>query len=170
MDLELTKIALTFVVAIFAAMIAHRQSLTAQSKLRLDLFEKRWAVYRATQNIILALNRQQVTPVAHQDFARAIQGARWLFDEPTSVYLYSILDKLTLYLLYQQRIAGHDEEGPARNEDVDRSHELFLNIASQSEGRNSPLDKMLGPFLTIDQPTLVARIGKWLRRLLKERS
>jgi len=61
---------------------------TARSKVRLDLFDRRWAVYQAVRNVLGEIVRHaQVSPEEEQKYLVGIQGARFLFDGQISHYL-----------------------------------------------------------------------------------
>lgn len=168
--IDLFKALLTPMIGVLTAYIAYSQWRTAESKLRLDLFEKRWGIYSATRGVILALIDGSITPTAaHRDFGRAMQGARWIFNEPVSIYMDGILALIGRYLLQMKRLGEcdeRDEERPMR--ETDRASEILSEIASQVSGSDSPLDQKLGAFLTITQPTLCGGNKNGLSKLHKK--
>ncbi len=67
---------------------------TARNKLRLDLFEKRFAVYDAAALVIDATLGNKVTYDQRFDFMEAIKPARWLFDAEVVEHLDRIFSKV----------------------------------------------------------------------------
>jgi hypothetical protein len=60
-----------------AGYIALRQWWTARDRVKLDMFEKRFAVYEATKSLI---NKRPITPNDMGEFYNGIRGAEFLFD------------------------------------------------------------------------------------------
>lgn len=67
---------------------------TARNKLRLDLFEKRFAVYDAAALVIEAALGHKVTYDQRFDYMEAIKPARWLFDTEVVEHLDRIFSKV----------------------------------------------------------------------------
>ena len=78
------------VAAGIAGYIAFRQWRTAHDRLSFDLFEKRYAVYQATQGLISTLHG--LTPEDMGEFYEGIRGAEFLFDGETRKFLMNIGD------------------------------------------------------------------------------
>nr|WP_156889361.1 hypothetical protein [Halomonas sp. 1513] len=75
-------------VAIFGSYIAYRQWRTAQNKLKLDLFDRRVAIYEAARHLIVsARGSGRVSQVAEFKYQSGIRGARWLYNEEIVKYL-----------------------------------------------------------------------------------
>lgn len=162
---EITKIALTFSVAGIAALIAYQQSLTAQTKLRLDLFEKRVKIYNEVHKIISSVGIDDLEYGTVSDFSRAILGARWIYNEQVGKYLFGIETDMNRY--FQLRYSTSSEPSYLRHSECLR----ILNfLTAQVGGPDCPLDKKLGPFLLIDQPTIFGRFKSWLRRIFAKNS
>ena len=68
--------------------IAHRQSETASDKLKLDLYEKRIAVYQSASAFIsYALTMGDMTQDKEMEFLRGTASAEWLFGDDVKKYL-----------------------------------------------------------------------------------
>lgn len=103
---------LTPVVAIFGLWIARRQWVTAQQKLNLDLFNRRFSVYDAT---ILAMStvgrRGSIRPDEVEQFAAATRGARFLFNEEVEAFLeqlYAHLDQVARVSVEIKKVVDMD--------------------------------------------------------------
>jgi hypothetical protein len=86
------------VVAVIAALIAGYIALmqwrTAHYRLSFDMYEKRFAVYRAAKNFLTtAIIQGQVTGDDYRALYNGISGAEFLFKQKTSTYLMNIRDK-----------------------------------------------------------------------------
>jgi hypothetical protein len=79
------------VAALIAGYIALRQWWTAHDRLSFDLFEKRFAVYQATQTLISTLHGG-LTPEDMGHFYEGIRGAEFFFDGDTRNFLMNIGD------------------------------------------------------------------------------
>jgi len=73
--------AVAFAVGAIAALIAYWQSKTAHYRLRLDMFEKRFAVYQAVTNVVHM--RGNINQEGFAEFYKIIRGAEFLFDGET---------------------------------------------------------------------------------------
>ncbi|WP_250439819.1 hypothetical protein [Delftia tsuruhatensis] len=75
--------------------IAWRQAKTAANKLKLDLFDRRWVVYKvATTAITSALSGSGLSPEEQHVYLSGIKGARWILDKETEKYLEETLWKM----------------------------------------------------------------------------
>lgn len=76
------------VVAAIAGWIAYRQMQTARDKLKLDLFDRRMAVYEAVRDAIgAAVTNAKLTQQQEFDFLMGTRSARWLFGEDVAEYI-----------------------------------------------------------------------------------
>lgn len=79
---------MTPVVAVIGAGIAWRQSRTAQNKLKLDLFEKRFAVYNKARNMLAEImTKGKLTDAGLYEYGAGVREAKWLMDEEVAKYL-----------------------------------------------------------------------------------
>lgn len=80
------------VIALIAAWIAFRQSQIARNKLKLDLFDKRMAVYESVRKALgAAASRGKLTQDEEINYLTGISPAQWLFGEEVSKYLHETL-------------------------------------------------------------------------------
>ena len=76
------------IIALIAAWIAFRQSQIARNKLKLDLFEKRLAVYETVQKTLGTVASQgKLTPEEEVSYRAGIHPAQWLFGPEVFKYL-----------------------------------------------------------------------------------
>ncbi len=82
---------LTSVVAALAAFIAWRQWLTARNKLKLDLFDRRFAVYDAARNLIGSIATSgKVKEDELMKYLLGTREVRWLLNKDIEEYLWGI--------------------------------------------------------------------------------
>lgn len=75
-------------IAIIAAWIAYRQSQIARNKLKLDLFEKRMAVYQVVRDTLgIAVSHGKLTHEEEINFVVGTRPAKWLFGPEVFRYL-----------------------------------------------------------------------------------
>jgi hypothetical protein len=76
-------------IAIFAAWIAFQQWKLSRSKLRFDLFEKRWAVYASTNEVLASLleGSDEERRACVKDFRRSLLDAQFLFGDQVMTFL-----------------------------------------------------------------------------------
>lgn len=79
---------LTPTVAAFGLFIAWKQWDTNRKKLKLDLFEKRIAIYEAVKKAIAEIyTKGQTSPEMERNFLQGISGAKWVFPADLASYL-----------------------------------------------------------------------------------
>jgi hypothetical protein len=67
--------------------IARQQADTAKNKLRLDLFDRRWAVFEAAMQLAgMAVQSADITEQERRKFAVASRGAEFLFNKELQSY------------------------------------------------------------------------------------
>jgi hypothetical protein len=87
---------LTFTVAVIVAWIGFQQFLLAREKFKLDLFEKRFAIYKATQKFLKSLGHPEFDFSNLVEFSRETQDAVFLFDEEIVVCLDTLYNKANM--------------------------------------------------------------------------
>lgn len=79
---------LTPIVAVFGIYIATQQWRTARNKLKLDLFDKRLAVYEATRSFLASIiTSGKITQENEMLFLAGTRGAKWLFGNEIEQYI-----------------------------------------------------------------------------------
>jgi hypothetical protein len=121
------------VVGCIAAYIAYRQFKTANDKLRLDLFEKRYAVYREVR-AVLAGTMQEETVSYEQvlEFYRKVRGSEFLFGREIEIFIEHVRDKLNKLAYHEGQVrafsTGEYDNEAAYQRHVDSAHDLMMEI------------------------------------------
>ncbi len=103
------EIGLSFLTSTIASYIAYQQYLTSKSKLKLDLFEKRYKVYEATRTFLnTILSRQKYTQEDLNVFFVATSDCEMLFGRNTSDYLKEIRTKAEKMMLAKEEMLNSD--------------------------------------------------------------
>lgn len=117
---------------------------TNREKLRLDLFDRRLAVYEAANEFIIKAARGDRLNADHRfDLLRDTKGATWLFDERTARY---ITDTLFLDAYDVVRISEELECEPDAEERKKLYHQRTMYCATFKKHADS-LHKLLAPYL-----------------------
>lgn len=79
----------TIVIAIIATYIAIRQYKTSRAQYRLNLYDKRFAVFKATQSFLrdIVKNARVTDDSSAEKFWDAVNDAQFLFKEPVAGYM-----------------------------------------------------------------------------------
>lgn len=115
---------------------------TARNKLRLDLFEKRFAVYDAAALVIEATLGNKVTYDQRFDYMEAIKPARWLFDDGVVEHLDQIFSKVFDVI----ELDDNYREEPDANQRTDllKRRKQYLNDLRDFQGT---LRSLMSPYL-----------------------
>ena len=134
------------VIAVFGAWIAYRQWRTAQNKLKLDLFDKRMAVYDAVREVLgFIASHGKITPGEQLKYMSGIRSAKWLFNQDVAEYLEKTLwGKIVDFELHETMSSGRSNN-PERIKHVHARAETFRWLVKQYE----VLDKKCSPFLSL---------------------
>jgi hypothetical protein len=112
--------------------IAAQQMLIARQKLNHDLFERRFAVYAATQNYFVAcLNREGGTHEDTRAFYEATRAAPFLFDKKVNEFLSEVMERsiaMQVFGKYRDRPTVPDYQNF-----LDTYHKAQLWIAGEYE-------------------------------------
>jgi hypothetical protein len=115
---------LTPTVAVLGSLIAYRQWRTAQNKLKLDLFDRRFAVYSAATTLLASImGSGMATDEKLFEFLSATRDAKWLLSTEISAYLEKELYHKAVDL---QCLATELQDMP-------RGEERSANVHKQSE-------------------------------------
>lgn len=145
---------LTPIVAILGFYIAYRQWLTAQNKLKLDLFDRRFKIYDATLNLIGSIKKLDKAYQGEiRQYSIAQQEAKWLLNEEISNYLKEIYDKALEFQTLSNEIEGITNQ--QKIEGIVDDQERTKKIKKQGElvtwfyAQNKEIDKKFSKFLTL---------------------
>jgi hypothetical protein len=147
---------LTSAVAVFVAVIGFEQWWTARNKFKLDLFDRRWAVYIATRDLLSQISSHgRTSPEEQVKFLEGIRGAKWLFNERIDKYLNKDLRQKILYL--DEAYAMLDAP-PMEREAAAKQHEEIMEwVRKQYED----VDLLFDEFLQMDTPLLHWIRSRW---------
>lgn len=96
-EIDFWKVA-TVVLAILGAYIAYRQYTLGREKFKLDLFEKRFAVFAGARKFLTLILRDASVSREHLfDYRASVAEASFLFDEDITEYL-RLIDSKALRL------------------------------------------------------------------------
>jgi hypothetical protein len=137
---------LTPIVAIFGIWIAYRQWRTAQNKLKLDLFDRRLAIYEAVQRYLGGVMVSGKTSnEAEFIMLRETRGAKWLLNADIDHYLSKTLwERATKLNCLQSELEGLGV-GAERSTNVTESRDIKEWMRKQ----HSVLDEKFAPFLML---------------------
>ncbi len=121
---------------------------TARTKLRLDLFDKRIAVYEAANALIKkAARRQRITDDDRYEFFQGTKSAVWLFDEETARYITETIfaHAFDLVFVYEQLDEVVDE--------LERKalRKQRLEMLDEFEKIGKKLIELMNPFFRFDE-------------------
>lgn len=120
---------------------------TARNKLRLDLFDRRWAIYQTAKGVIDTMAHQDDDPdSAALKYLSNIRAARWLFDDDVNEYLrIELWDLLHEFRVVRSEIVdAHDQT--AKKQALQKQHELISKLYKQDERIN----KVFEPYLKLE--------------------
>jgi hypothetical protein len=133
-------------VAVLGVAIAYRQWRTAQNKLKLDLFEKRFAVYDAARRLLATvMTSGRVSDEEMFKFFAGTREAKWLLDAGVAHYLDKELRRQMLQLQTLNAELEGLPVGPDRSANVKAQTEIKTWMLEQYE----VLDGKFSPFLTL---------------------
>lgn len=135
---------LTPLVAIIAVGIAFAQWRTARHRLKLDLFEKRSAVYAAAHDFVFAVCAQsKATREEVQAFLRGTRGARWLFSRE--------MEKLFEEMFWKAKRLDRlgEKMRSAPEAELDAINNEHLAICEWFDKQSRELDDMFAQYLQL---------------------
>lgn len=137
---------LTPLVAAFATYIAASQYITARNKLRFDLFEKRFAVYKGARDFLNeTIAAGEVTNESLRNYRQSTDAAKWVVAHEVHDYLECELYKKALDAQrIQSELEGVDV-GEERAKLVDKKAALRLHFLNQYDR----LDALFSPYLQL---------------------
>ena len=137
---------LTPTITIFGAMIAYRQWRIAQNKLKLDLFERRLAIYEtATGYISSVMITGKTSQVKEMEFLTGIRGAKWLFNDEIVQYL----NKDLWHKICDLGCVQSELEGMAVGEERTQKHHARSDLTRWLAAQHEVIDNKFSPFLSL---------------------
>ena len=134
------------VVALVGVCIAWQQCCIAKNKLKLELFEKRFAVYDKARNMLGEIMiKGKLTDAGLHEYGSGIREARWLMDEEVAKYLNQELwDKAVQLQSYDAQLDGL----PVGEERDHLAHER-ATLNQWFHTQYPILDEKVAPFLKL---------------------
>jgi hypothetical protein len=133
------------IVALMAAWIAFRQSQIARNRLKLDLFEKRMAVYEVVrQTLGAAVSHGKLTAEEELNYLSGTRSAQWLFGPEVFKYL----DETLWHKIVDFGLHNTMSQGPQSEERATHIHaraKTVLWLAAQYK----EFDKLCASYLTL---------------------
>ena len=126
-----------------AAYIAYRQWRTAHSKVRLDLFEKRWEVYRVVQNFCSNILDNKPFPEGVSSLDTALSRAGFLFDREIIVLLGNVFERAVEIESLKKQL-----DLPPLIESLDSKKERRQKMVGELDDIRKRLAKDFEPYLT----------------------
>lgn len=161
--LEFYKALGTVLVAIIAAGIAggiqyrqwqtaNKQWRTAQQKLNLDLFDRRFKIYRAAMDLGYDLNDTKDESTMLLDYGSIIDAAEWLFNENISKYIGVRYIKLMTSKVHERneaiKLTCPESEDP---ESFEHSVKINQEYWAWYAKERTAIKTMFRPYLKLDQ-------------------
>lgn len=156
---DILQALLTPMIAGLATVIGCAQWWIARNKYRLDLFDRRWAVYIAARNVISAMfSHARTSQEEEWAFLTGIRGARWLFNDEIDRYLRkNMWPQICALNAANSMLADHapPEEKPRA---AKKKHEIMEWVLRQDQ----EIDDLFGHFLQTEQS-----FAGWIKRLAR---
>lgn len=98
----------TIVIAIIATYIAIRQYKTSRAQYRLNLYEKRFAVFKATQSFLrdIVKNARVTDDSSAEKFWSAVDDAQFLFKAPVACFMKDLKKEYIKFMICKGELHG----------------------------------------------------------------
>lgn len=131
--------------ALIGLSIAGNQYRTSHNKLRLDLFEKRYAVYRGLADLFAAVINHRLTEAEIGKFFETTDAKRFLFGEEVERYMETAWKNAEAILHFQQVTDPSKHAGPSMIEKARVDCEIARKwFAEQTPVLSKPFQRYLG--------------------------
>lgn len=146
--IQVIQVVFTGVIAVAAVYIAWRQAEIARAKLRLDLFDRRFRVYRGLMDLLDAVSQETPLDAPLSTFYRETDEKRFLFDSDIVDYLKEVREKAVKLKLALQKTAALREHQSGTVESkatdaIDESLDLRAWLEDQIEAAQRKFLKYL---------------------------
>lgn len=122
---------LTLLIGAGVAYVAYQQFRLAREKFKLDLFEKRFAVFAATRRFLsIILTEAALTYPQVFEFRAAVAEASFLFGSDITDYLDEI-DKKAVRLVFTNEQMSHRPLVANHQQIVEENHQVFTWLTEQ---------------------------------------
>lgn len=134
------------IIAVFGIYIAYRQWRTAQNRLKMDLFDKRFSVYDAARKFLASVFVSgKVTDEELSKFTLGTGEAAWLLNDDIAGYFKEEIWKKALTLQVLQKVLEDLPKGEERTQKAQKKKELLKWFSDQ----HKVLDEKFSPFLKL---------------------
>ncbi|OAN31141.1 hypothetical protein [Pseudomonas oryzihabitans] len=136
----------TLLVAAAGAWIAGNQVRAARNALKINLFDRRFAVYQCASRTLLSINSTGIaTPDMQAEFLQGTSGARWIFDDDVHALLNTEIFDLMIEL------NNADGMMISARDRADRSNwrAIALDLKKQALPMHARLNILCGPYLKL---------------------
>ena len=148
--LEITKTAGTIVVGIAASFIAYQQHKTNKDKLRLDLFEKRFALYNSLYESWIAIINGRENSIGISDNNKIYRESLFLFGKEITSYIREFFRKLFTYGIECERLESMNKK--FRESHIDNPERIPL--ITKTEKARADLHKEMESLEEVFRPYL----------------
>jgi hypothetical protein len=138
MNMQLLLTILTIIIATFVAFVGYLQFKLANEKFKLDLFEKRFAIYKEVESFLLK-NMPNITSEETLNFFYNTKDAVFLFEDDIADYLNEIFKNA----LELEKIRIENPSAPFPQ----KYNELSKWFRDQLAAKPSPLIEKFSPYL-----------------------
>jgi hypothetical protein len=140
-------------IAAMALWVASRQSKTNMAKLRLDLYDKRFAIYENTLTFYQALNgaphslQTDAFTSLHRSFIKSHRESQFLFDDDSGVF--EILGRVSLdgFKVITTKTRARDMAGEQAVKLVAEANDVYATI----EKSVNELERAIAPYIRFNK-------------------
>jgi hypothetical protein len=131
-------------ITIIVAWTGYQQHRLAKEKLKLDLFEKRFSVYKGVQIFLSQIMQEgKLNLDSLSELHKATQEAEFLFEVEIPKYIDSIRSKALKMRAIQSKYENMSTTGDERNRLIDKEHIIFTELTNEFH----ELSKVFMPYL-----------------------
>lgn len=138
-------------IAVIVAYIAIQNYRLSGKQLKLQLYEKRYAVYISLKNLFRHIMREaNIDSTTYRVYMLEVSEAHWLFNSHTNDYLKQINDNAWELLLLREKLYDPDTKLPIGRErnNCAMEKEYLLNWFNEQWGHAS---KIFEPYFNVDE-------------------
>jgi hypothetical protein len=134
------------VIAAAGVWIAYRQATIAQGKLKLDRFDKRFAVFNAARNALVSvLQHGDINHKVLDTYNLGVVDAVFLFDDSMEAYLEDLRKRLAQLQFVCRQLDNENLSQERRTQLADRRTQIFENLQKEFD----VLKEKFKPFLQL---------------------
>jgi hypothetical protein len=133
---------MTILIAVIVAFIALQQFLLARERFKLDLFEQRFSIFKATATFINdAIRDHKISWECLQKFDKDTETASFLFNQDIVSFLADLRTKANIVTAYHNEHKELEAGSTQRHEIVEKESKIllgFIDIQNGLKNRFSP--------------------------------